>query len=635
MGRILAAILDNPVFPRIFARVLPYRVPLVVVVHAGFFTAAFIMAYDLRFEGLIPQVYHRTMWRTLPLVLLVQGGFFYFYNLYEGMWRYVSFADLLNIMRAVLMSLLVILPLEMLIAPYVGVTPRSVYVLNSLLVVAVTAGSRFLVRLLREQSHTRRECSFTRRIMVVGPVAAAEPLLREIYSHGSEYRPVALLDPDREARNSRVYDLPVIGGLGLMAQIAQERRVQEIIFAWPEAPEDRLSAIVDECKRFQIRFRIVPPLSEVLEGRYRLTDVRDVELEDLLPRPAIYIDHDHIRGVLQDRVVLVTGGGGSIGAELCRQVAGFRPRRLIILERAENSLFELEADLRRRFPDLNLDCQVASINDGPGLHLAMARGRPEVVFHAAAYKHVPLMERCPIEAAYNNILGTRNLVQAALAAGVECFVMISTDKAVNPSSIMGVSKRIAEKYVQASNNGSRIRFITTRFGNVLGSAGSVIPHFKRQIMQGGPVTVTHPEMERFFMTIPEAVQLVLQATGMGRGGDIFVLSMGRAVKIRELAEKLIVLAGKVPERDIEIVYTGLRPGEKMFEELFNADETPQPTAHALVQRAVGPVESCRRWEAHLDAIGEMVRSRDEAALRTLLRRLVPTYRPPGAEGPEP
>ena len=319
-----------------------------------------------------------------------------------------------------------------------------------------------------------------------------------------------------------------------------------------------------------------------------MADVRDIELEDLLPRPAIYIERDQVREFINQRSVLVTGAGGSIGSELCRQLAQFEPKKLVMLERNENSLYQTELALKRRYPELQLESLIASINDAPGLNNLLQKYKPEIIFHAAAYKHVPLMERCPIEAAYNNILGTRNLVKAALKAGTEYFVMISTDKAVNPSSVMGVSKRIAEKYVQACNTHSdTTKFIITRFGNVLGSAGSVIPIFKSQLAQGGPIYVTHPEIERFFMTIPEAVQLVLQAVYMGKGGDIFVLKMGRPVKIRELAEKLILLAGKTPGRDIEIKYIGLREGEKMYEELFNEGESCQPSDHPLIDYAIG------------------------------------------------
>ena len=468
-----------------------------------------------------------------------------------------------------------------------------------------------------------------KRVLLVGPVSETEPIIREMIAHGNDYLPIAIIDPTLNMKGYRVYDVPILGGISQIVRAVQENKVQEIIFAWPNAPEDQLAEIIDECKRSNVRFKKIPSLSEVLGGRFRMADVRDIELEDLLPRPAIYIERDQVREFINQRSVLVTGAGGSIGSELCRQLAQFEPKQLVMLERNENSLYETEVALKRRHPELKLEALIASINDAPGLNNLLQKYQPEIIFHAAAYKHVPLMERCPIEAAYNNILGTRNLVKAALKAKTEYFVMISTDKAVNPSSVMGVSKRIAEKYVQACNDHcDTTKFIITRFGNVLGSAGSVIPLFKSQLAQGGPLYVTHPEIERFFMTIPEAVQLVLQAAYMGKGGDIFVLKMGRPVKIRELAEKLILLAGKTPGRDIEIKYIGLREGEKMYEELFNESESSQPSQHPLIDYAIGQPESKDIWEKNIDDIQEIVYQGDENKLLTMFKSIINNYMPP-------
>ncbi len=612
-------------------QILPIRWILIALFHLVLFGAAYIAAFLLRFDGDIPEAFLATMYITLPVIVLLQGFFFYYHDLYQGLWRYVSFADAQNILRAVLLSLVSLLVLDLFLYPYWGTIPRSIYVLDALLVAGLTCGPRFLVRHLRQRISALANCKETRRIMLVGPVEAVEPLLREMAAKPREYQVVALVDPDPQWRGSRLLDVPIIGGLKHLPQTAQRYQAQEILFAWPDAPQDQLNDIISECKRFQVRFKIVPSLSALLEGRFRLADVRDIELEDLLPRPPVYIDREHIQQHIQGKVVLVTGAGGSIGSELCRQLAGFQPAALIMLERAENSLYTVEMELRRRFPDLDLHPLVASINDGPGLEILLKQFRPHLVFHAAAYKHVPLMERCPIEAAYNNILGTRNVARAGLAAGVERFVLISTDKAVNPTSVMGVTKRIAEKYLQSINGQGPTRFITTRFGNVLGSAGSVIPLFKEQLANGGPLTVTHPEIERFFMTISEAVQLVLQAAVMGQGGDIFVLNMGRSVKIRELAEKLILLAGKTPGEDIQIVYTGLRPGEKMSEELFNQDEEPRPTEHPLVQRAFSGSESRVGWDNHLNHIQTLVQRRDVSGLLAEFKGLVENYHSPHME----
>ena len=616
---------NNSRLKRCIEWLVHYRLPFLILFQIALLVMAYVSSYQLRFEGLIPQKYYDTMVWTLPLVVIVQGIVFYWLGLYRGLWRYVGFTDLRNIIRAALISMVILIIVQFFLSPYVGRIPISIYILNTILLVILIGGARLTVRHFRECYLPAEE---SRRIMLIGPVDQAETLIREMSSHPGNFLPVVLVSPSSGFRGFRLYDVPILSGLHQVARGIKRYRVQEILFAWPDAPVNQVNEIIEECKRWQVRYRTIPSLGDVLEGRFRLSDVRDIELEDLLPRPPIYIEQDGVKDFITDQVILVTGGGGSIGSELCRQVARLQPRTLIIVERAENSLYEGELDLRRRYPDLNLQALIASVNDGPGLSALLQHYQPQVIFHAAAYKHVPLCERCPVEAAYNNILGTRNLVQAAIAAGTSRFVMISTDKAVNPTSVMGVTKRIAEKYVQACNGDSKTQFITTRFGNVLGSAGSVIPILKEQLARGGPLTVTHQEIERFFMTIPESVQLVLQAAYMGQGGDIFVLNMGCAVKIMTLAEKLIVLAGKTPGKDIEIILTGLRPGEKLYEELFNSDEEPRPTEHPLISWAIGPSESKDAWEAHVNDIETLVINRDNPGLIAKFKAVLPNYCPP-------
>ena len=608
---------------------LSYRYAIVIIFNIALFALAYWLGYYLRFEGLIPEAQMETMIRTMPLVLLVQASFFLYHDLFRGLWRYVSFADLQNILRASLMSMLTMIVLDFFLDTYLGSIPRSIFALNFMLLVILSGGARFVVRHFRERYRLYGERDNATRVLLVGPVSETEPIVREMIAHGNEYVPIAIIDPSLNMQGYRVYDIPILGDISQIVVTVEQNRVQEIMFAWPDAPEDQLSEIIDECKRSHVRFKKIPSLSEVLGGRFRMADVRDIELEDLLPRPAIYIERDKVREFINQRSVLITGAGGSIGSELCQQLALFEPKKLVMLERNENSLYQTELALKRRYPELQLESLIASVNDAPGLNNLLQKYKPEIIFHAAAYKHVPLMERCPIEAAYNNILGTRNLVEAALKAGTEYFVMISTDKAVNPSSVMGVSKRIAEKYVQACNTHSETtKFIITRFGNVLGSAGSVIPIFKSQLAQGGPIYVTHPEIERFFMTIPEAVQLVLQAVYMGKGGDIFVLKMGRAVKIRDLAEKLILLAGKTLGRDIEIKYIGLREGEKMYEELFNEDESCKPSDHPLIDYAIATHEIKETLDKSLEEIKEIIHRGDTETLLTYFKKLVKNYDPP-------
>jgi FlaA1/EpsC-like NDP-sugar epimerase len=617
-----------PIIARL-GKLLPWRLPFLIIFQFALIVVSYLGSYILYFGGLIPKQFYRMMFLSLPMFLVVQGYFFTcHYHIHRGLWRYVGFTDLKNILRASLASMIVLVLLELFSQPYLGGIPPSIIVIDLLLLITLTGGCRLALRHLRENYAPG---FMVKRAMLVGPLHAVEPLLREMQAHDCEYMPVVIIDPDLNSRGYRLCDIPLVGGIQPIAAEISRHSVQEIIFAWPDAPPDLLNEIIEIGKRCQVRYKKIPAISEVLEGRYRLADVRDIELEDLLPRPPVYIDQDQISKFIADKVILVTGGGGSIGSELCRQVAGFRPRALLICERAENSLYAIEIELRRRFPDLNLSPLMVSINDAPGLHQLLQQYRPQLIFHAAAYKHVPLMERAPLEAAYNNILGTRNLARAALAAQAERFVMISTDKAVNPTSVMGVSKRVAEKYVQALSDAQGTCFITTRFGNVLGSAGSVIPLLKAQLARGGPLTITHPEIERFFMTIPESVQLVLQAAFMGRGSDIFILNMGRSVKIIHLAEQLVSLAGKTPGKDIEIKFVGLRPGEKLFEELFNRDEEPRLTAHPMISRAVGPREPRKLWERHLDEIQALVLARDAPGLIAKWQAIIPDYLPPAWE----
>ena len=610
-------------------KLIPFRTSFLIIFQYALIIISYIASYVIYFDGAIPALFYHTMLLSLPLFLVVQGYFFTFhYNIHRGLWRYVAFADLKNILRASLASMLTIIIIGIFTRAYLGEIPSSIIFIDFLLIITLTGGCRLMVRHLRE---SYLPPSLFKRAMLVGPVKDVEPLLREMYGHDSEYVPVVVIDPDINLRGYRLYDVPIIGGIHNLNNGIQQHKVQEIIFAWSDASPDLMNEIIETGKQYKVRCKKIPSISEVLNGRYRIADVRDIELEDLLPRSPIHFDQDHISKFIQNQVILVTGGGGSIGSELCRQVARFHPRSLVIFDRAENSLYEVEMELRRRFPDLDLQPFLVSINDAVGLQQLMQQCRPQLVFHAAAYKHVPLMERVPLEAAYNNIIGTRNLVRATLAAQVERFVMISTDKAVNPTSIMGVSKRVAEKYVQALSYTQSTSFITTRFGNVLGSAGSVIPILKQQLAQGGPLTVTHPEIARFFMTISEAVQLVLQAAFMGQGSDIFVLQMGRLVKISQLAENLVTLAGKTPGKDVEIKFVGLRPGEKLYEELFNIGEEPQPTEHPLISRAIGPKESKEVWEHHLDEIQDLFYARDAEGLIVKFKAIIPNYNPPSLE----
>ncbi|MFO7740459.1 MAG: nucleoside-diphosphate sugar epimerase/dehydratase, partial [Desulfatiglandaceae bacterium] len=570
------------------------------------------------------------LFESLPFTLVPLFGLrflaFYYYGLFQGYWRYVSFEDLVVIIRAVVISTMAFVALGM-IWERTAISERQC-ALDAILCIFLVGGVRFVVRNFRETFIQDRPPGTVERIVLAGPLKHVQLLVKEILGNPeTHYAPVAIVDPERREwyEATRVNDIPVHPIQHIPFRSKRMRNISSVIICWPEATRDQTSDVVEKLEVLQSPFRIIPRVEDILSGKAKMDDIREVDIEDLLERPQVQIDMDQIQALIRDKVVLVTGGGGSIGAELCRQIAGSKPEELVIVERSENSLYELELELRKQFPHLKLHASISSINDGPGLMRLMRLRSVEVVFHAAAYKHVPLMEAAPLESAYNNILGTYNVARAAMEARARRFVMISTDKAVNPTNIMGVCKRIAEKIVQSFNGSTATVFMTVRFGNVLGSAGSVIPVFRNQIKQGGPLTVTHPEIERFFMTIPEAVQLVLQAGAMGNGGEIFVLDMGKPVKILHLAEKLITLSGKRPHQDVEIAFTGLRPGEKMYEELFDLDEKQVSTHHNQIRIAMSHPLSMKAMKSQIEKIRKMVLRQDDHALMQVFKELVPDY----------
>ena len=615
----------RPMVARIINGILPFRLWIIVSVHLAIFALSYMLTFLLLREKVVDIGAENLLWRTILPLVFIRLAVFWYHDLHQGLWRFVSFEDLLNIIRAAVISSVIFVTIGIIWEPMR--IPQSMYVLDWILCVMLCGGIRFSVRNFREKIFPGPRFRERDNVLVVGPVEKVHPLVKDIISDPhSHYNAVGIVDPTKEDRAglTRVIDVPVWSLQQAVLRKSNFRKLSSIVLCWPESSRKQLETVVDELKSLQVPFKTIPHFEDILSDKVTINDIRDVEIEDLLERPPVRIEMERISDQLQDKVVLVTGGGGSIGSELCRQIAGFNPRLLVILDRSENSLFDLELELQQSFPDVPLHVSVSTINNYLGLKILMSEMKVEFVYHAAAYKHVPLMESAPIECAYNNILGTHNLTRASLEAGVKNFVMISTDKAVSPTNVMGVTKRIAEMVVQ-SHNGNQTKFITVRFGNVLGSAGSVTPLFKRQIAVGGPVTVTHPEIERFFMTIPEAVQLVLQASSMGRGGEIFVLEMGKPVKILHLAEKLITLSGKKPYEDIEINFTGLRPGEKMYEELFNHSEEQIPTSHAQIRVAISQHLDLPYIKSQIEEIRGLIVRRDGKNLREKFRDLVPQY----------
>jgi FlaA1/EpsC-like NDP-sugar epimerase len=506
-----------------------------------------------------------------------------------------------------------------------SVVPRSVLLLDPILLLLVMGGSRFAYRAWKDQrlSGLLRE---GKPVLIIGAGSAADFLLRELNRTPSGYQPVGLLDDDPGKQGRLIQGIPVLGALRDIGRWSQDKGVHDVILALPSASQGLRSRIADQCARQGLNVLTVPSMEDLMQGRVSVASLRKIELEDLLGREPVKLDSQGLREWLTDQVVMVTGAGGSIGSELCRQLANFRPRLLVLFEQSEYALYRMEQEFAASHPEQRLACVIGDVKDAGRMRSVMDGYRPNVVFHAAAYKHVPLMERLnAAEALKNNVLGTAVTARAAKAADVAKFVMVSTDKAVNPTNVMGTTKRLAEMACQALQEAEGTRFISVRFGNVLGSSGSVIPKFQQQIEAGGPVTVTHPEITRFFMSIPEAAQLVLQARLMGQGGEIFVLDMGEPVRIADLARLMIRLSGK-SEDEIAIEFTGLRPGEKLYEELLADAETTLPTPHPKLRVARARegngemVAGMLAWIAGMPAI-------DDEAVRRQMMAWVPEYRP--------
>jgi FlaA1/EpsC-like NDP-sugar epimerase len=534
----------------------------------------------LRFDGRFPEMFLSTWGRYLVLAVPLYIVIYYYFGLYSRIWRYASADDLLNIAFAVSLGTALLFGI-MYVNPELTF-PRSVLVMTWFINVAAVGGSRFAVRVL-EYYRKRPHSNGGKRTLIIGAGDAGRMLVTEIIKHAElETKLIGFLDDDPGKIGLMIADTPVLGPLSLLEELVQSQGIAEVIISMPSVPHTVVKDLVTRCSALSLKPRIVPGIYSVLSGCVQVNNIRDVQIEDLLPRPEVKTDLTGIASYIRGKTVLITGAGGSIGSELCRQIACFDPSSLLILGRGENSIFQIHNELRRDYPDISLTPIIADVQDKHRIEHIFSSLKPAVVFHAAAHKHVPLMEAHPTEALKNNVFGTQNVAEAAHAHGVERFVLISTDKAVNPTSVMGATKRIAEILVQSLNQHSTTKYMSVRFGNVLGSRGSIIPLFKEQIARGGPVTVTHPEMTRYFMTIPEAVSLVIQAGAMGKGGEVFILDMGEPVKILDLAKDLISLSGFKPDEDIKIEFVGVRPGEKLFEELLTAEEGTTSTQHKQI-----------------------------------------------------
>lgn len=600
---------------------------LLVVYDIASMVAASILALFLRFEGrydAIPQQYLEKIQQYIFIVIVISIVIFYVMRLYGSLWSYAGTTELVNILVASILSSGVQMAVYVLVDVRM---PRSYYVFYGAGLFVFVTVSRYSYRVIRTMIKRQKSSKSCTNVLVVGAGGAGNMLVREITnsSHINK-RVVCIVDDARAKQGSYLHGVKIYGGREAIPELVKKYGVEEIMLAIPSAPAKEIKQILDICKETGCELKRLPGVYQLVNGEVSINALKEVDVNDLLGREPVSVDLSSILDYVSGKTILVTGGGGSIGSEICRQVAQHNPRRLVIVDIYENSAYDIQNELKNRYPYLDLVVLIASVRNTKRMDMIFEKYRPDIVYHAAAHKHVPLMEDSPNEAVKNNVLGTWKVVQAADRWKTKRFVMISTDKAVNPTNIMGATKRICEMIVQTYNNRSETEFVSVRFGNVLGSNGSVIPLFKKQIAQGGPVTVTHPEIIRYFMTIPEAVSLVLQAGVYARGGEIFVLDMGEPVKIVDLAKNLILLSGHKPDDDIPIVYTGLRPGEKLYEEMLMEEEGLQDTENKLIHIGKPIKIDEEQFFKQLEKLADYVVQEPED-IRKWVQEIVTTYHP--------
>jgi len=604
--------------------------------------AAFIGSHLIRFEFNIPIYFLALFKQMLPWVLLTKLSCFYYFGLYRGMWRYTSIPDLLKIIKASTISTVIIVSFILFKSRFIGYS-RSVFLMDWCLTILFICGFRLIVRLFFEHfskeqpTPTNFLSAFkslakskiaNKNLIIIGAGDCGEKIYREIHDNASlRYNVVGFLDDNQKKTGRTIHGIPILGRIDEIKAVIKKVDADEGLISIPSAKGEEMRRIVGLCNSSGIPFKTIPSYGELIDGRVSVKAIRDVAYRDLLGREVIQLDEEQIGSYLQGQPVMVTGAGGSIGSELCRQICRFRPKSIILYERAESPLYEIELELKQNFENVNVVTLLADVQDKKQLEKAFEAYKPQTVFHTAAYKHVPMLELQPWKAIKNNILGTANLVEISNKFNVDRFVFVSTDKAVRPGNIMGTSKRIAEMLVQSQNGRklSNTRFMIVRFGNVVGSVGSVVPLFKKQIETGGPVTVTHPDVTRFFMTIPEACQLILQAGSMGSGGEIFLLDMGTSIKIDDMARDLIRLSGFEPDVDIKLEYIGLRPGEKLYEELIIEGEGIVPTSHEKIMVLKGVESDLQLLNGKINELAIMADDQEVEKIKAKFKEIVPEY----------
>lgn len=628
-----------------------HRFYLVLAADLALFVVAFVGAFLLRFDFTLALFYYSLMVRLLPLLLPGKILIFFLFGMYRGMWRYASLNDLWRLVQASFLAMLFYIAVTLFMHGFQGV-PRSVFLIDAMLTFLLCGGLRMGIRIIYATKHSESILSSLffsgnnghssgKTVIIIGAGGAGEKMLREIFDNPHlDYQVVGFLDDDPNKWGRSLHGLEVFGGAEMLPKIIKHRRIDEVLIATPCATGPQIRRIVEICKHCETRYRTLPEIGAIIDGKVSIKDLRDVRYEDLLRRPPVRLDTTEISQYLQDKRVLVTGAGGSIGSELCRQIIRFHPKELILLDASEANLYGIQMELHHELNFPRYRCILSQMQNKSLMDDVFREYRPQLIFHAAAYKHVPLLEQNPWEAFYNNILGSQVVADLAMQYGADRFVLVSTDKAVRPTNVMGASKRLSELIVQA-RQGNGTRFMAVRFGNVIGSSGSVLPLFRRQLEQGGPITVTHPDVTRYFMTIPEAAQLILQAGGLGEGGEIFILEMGTPIKITQMAEELVRLSGKTPGEDVEIIFTGLREGEKLYEELITHDEGVVSTKYEkiMVLRSNGwngkkNQAGFSLWlNEALEDLYRIVRTHDAHAIKTKLKEILPEYVPaPNSHG---
>jgi FlaA1/EpsC-like NDP-sugar epimerase len=619
---------------------------IVLAVDLLLLTGALYAANLIRFDFDVPVVFRANFYWMLPFVLLTKVVCFYYFDLYRGMWRYTSIADLINIIKAVSVSTLLVFFFFLLKYRFVGYS-RSIFLIDWCLTILFVSGFRLAVRFYFETAGTekswleslksiviplKKKIPGASNFLIIGAGDCGEKIFREIKDNaGLQYNVIGFLDDNPKKLGMKIHGVPVLSSISNIRAVAQNVQADEALIAIPSANSEEIRRIIGICDESGLKYKTIPSMGELINGRVSVKAIREVAYQDLLGREVINLEEERIIALLKGQNVLITGAGGSIGSELCRQICRYEPQMIILLERAESPLYAIELELKQTFKDVKVIPILADIQDKDQLYRAFEENRPHIIFHAAAYKQVPMLELHPWKSIDNNVLGTKNLIEVSAKNGVARFVFVSTDKAVRPANIMGASKRLSEMLIQGHTacGLSQTKFMIVRFGNVVGSVGSVVPLFKKQIQKGGPVTVTHSEVTRFFMTIPEACQLILQAGVMGNGGEIFILNMGTSIKIDDMARDLIRLSGFEPDVDIKIEYIGLRPGEKLSEELITEGENIVPTHHEKIMVLKGAECDLQLLNGKVDELARLAGEQMGDHIKSKLKEIVPEYKEMG------